>query len=788
MKNLSTTKKTTAGRRTLILIISLFFLNLIYAQEGTPENLFSQKHFPEGMRWKEVLAELDMPMDTIYGSVYEIGADTIISNVSYNKVLRNGKFEGKLVREQDSQVWVKLPEYPEDIKLYDFNWDTSDIIKTEYIRENYFNGNAITFCTEERDADNIHATRVGDQCYQYLEDFDGVVIRDLGRVSALILDECLLGDKVWEPVIPGVIFKKVLWVEKDNKRIFFSDSPMEWIDYVPVTAQTGDVNGDGAVTITDVTMMVAHILGQKDRDFIHAVADANNDGDINITDVSEIIGIILDSDGQYELTVSDIQNSGCLVRTRGYDGEDEEEPIQTIILEKEGGILSVQLLDYTSTCGTYDFSVNTSVSGGDDGSPCSLVVDVASVTGFDIADCICPYNVSFTIRDLEPSTFYLKCWWYEGLVELTEGEPLVIKDVYEDVTIDGMNYTLRKAFHQAMVTKSERTGEVCIPSSVGHEGQNYTVTSIGRYAFRDNTALTKITIPRTVRNMDFEEVDGFNGNPFIGCAALESIEVEDGNPVLCVVDGVLLNKEKTRLHSFPAAVNRTSYTVPGGVTWIDAHAFAHNHHLVDVKMPDEVTALGASAFYDCTNLEEVRLSSKLGMLAEGLFENCKSLKTVTIPQGVTFLGGRLFAGCSSLTSVAMPESVTRTENAVFENCTSLKSVTLSPKLNQIHPQMFHNCSSLTEIHIPEGVKGVLTRAFQNCTALKSLDLPESVHIIGGSSFSGCKLESLYIRGVIDSYYITNYLFDGMGTQTKVYVQPSEVEKIQKVYKGTVYPL
>ena len=136
----------------------------------------------------------------------------------------------------------------------------------------------------------------------------------------------------------------------------------------------------------------------------------------------------------------------------------------------------------------------------------------------------------------------------------------------------------------------------------------------------------------------------------------------------------------------------------------------------------------------------------------------------------------------------MPESVTKTDYAIFENCTSLKNVTLSPNLDHINERMFLNCSSLSEIQIPEGVTWVSTNAFKNCTALKTLDLPESVHKIYWSPFVGCKFDSLLIRGIIDSQWINEYLFSGMDTQTKVYVQPSEVEKIQKVYQGTVYPL
>ena len=492
---------------------------------------------------------------------------------------------------------------------------------------------------------------------------------------------------------------------------------------------------------------------------------------------------VAEAQGQ-DLPISDTQNSGCLSMLQG---DDEGGRTSTIILEKEGNILSVQLLNYRSNCGTYDFTVNSSLSENTEGSSIFLSINVVPNVDY-IARCMCPFNVSFTVHDLEPNTFYLECWWYKGLVELTEGEPLVLKDVYETVNVDGMNYMLRKALHHAMVTKNELAGEVCLPSELNYEGQAYTVTSIDQYAFTNNTALTKVTIPRTITNMNFDEEKGIDWNPFIGCTSLESIEVEEENPVLCAVDGVLFNKEQTRLYTYPPMASRSSYAVPKGVTRIENYAFAYNHHLVNVSMPDEVTFLGPCAFYDCTNLEEVKLSSSLQTLREWMFWNCQQLKSITIPDGVAYLCTSLFSRCTSLTSVTMPASVTSTDYSVFENCTSLKDVTLSPNLERINNELFLNCSNLTEIQIPEGVTSVMSKAFQNCTALNTLDLPESVNRLGSTPFSGCKLESLYIRGIIESRWLTDWLFDGMGTKTKLYVQPSEVETYKRIYKGPVYPL
>ncbi|MBO4821235.1 MAG: starch-binding protein [Prevotella sp.] len=55
----------------------------------------------------------------------------------------------------------------------------------------------------------------------------------------------------------------------------------------------GDVNGDGSITVTDVTLMVDYILGKQNDNFIKDNADVNIDGTITITDVTALVNIIL---------------------------------------------------------------------------------------------------------------------------------------------------------------------------------------------------------------------------------------------------------------------------------------------------------------------------------------------------------------------------------------------------------------------------------------------------------------------------------------------------------------
>ena len=56
----------------------------------------------------------------------------------------------------------------------------------------------------------------------------------------------------------------------------------------------GDVNGDGSITIADVTALVNIILGKDtENQYNHQAADVNSDGSITIADVTALVNIIL---------------------------------------------------------------------------------------------------------------------------------------------------------------------------------------------------------------------------------------------------------------------------------------------------------------------------------------------------------------------------------------------------------------------------------------------------------------------------------------------------------------
>ena len=400
---------------------------------------------------------------------------------------------------------------------------------------------------------------------------------------------------------------------------------------------------------------------------------------------------------EQELSASEPISSGCLSHSRG--AEIATSP--TIKLTKEENILSVELLNYTSNCGTTGFEVENKIIDGNNENP-TVAINVTPVIPAYM-DCTCPFNISYTVRDLEKNNFYLTCWWYEGQVELTEGEPLILEYKTKDVVIDGLKFRLLKVSHQAkLITWDNNVTTLQIPSEVEYEGEKYTVTSVNQSVFSKNSSITKIIIPKTVKNTDFGSNEGFKYNPFVDCFSVESIEVEEGNPAICSVDGVLFNKDTTTLIGYPAASARESYTVPASVKTAGDGAFFNSKYLKKIVLPDNIETLGYSLFASSKSLEEVVLPSSIKELSIYLFKDCTKLKSVVIPEGVTTIGYSAFEGCTRLESISLPESINFIDFFAFGSLSNLKNVYCQAKIVPNTSQnVFGNVNlSKVTLHVP----------------------------------------------------------------------------------------
>ena len=165
------------------------------------------------------------------------------------------------------------------------------------------------------------------------------------------------------------------------------------------------------------------------------------------------------------------------------------------------------------------------------------------------------------------------------------------------------------------------------------------VLSIGSYAFYDCSSLTSITIP--------DSVISIGDSAFGSCDSLTSIEVDTANENYSSEEGVLFDKDKTTLITFPGGKSET-YTIPDGVTSIGYRAFSYCDNLTSITIPASVANIGDYAFQNCYGLTTATFEKDSQLIGIGscAFQGCSRLTSITIPESVTSIGQSAFNGCN----------------------------------------------------------------------------------------------------------------------------------------------
>jgi hypothetical protein len=283
---------------------------------------------------------------------------------------------------------------------------------------------------------------------------------------------------------------------------------------------------------------------------------------------------------------------------------------------------------------------------------------------------------------------------------------------------------------EGVLFNKDKTTLILFPCS---KSKNYSipncVTRIDYGAFSRCTGLTSVTIPNSVTN-----IANFS---FYGCTGLVEFIVDTENINFSSFEGVLFNKDKSTLISFPNSKSN-NYSIPNSVTSVGNEAFLNCLNLESITIPKSINEFMTGSVYGCTSLSEfivdaenINFSSFEGVLFNKdkstliSFPNAKS-KNYSIPNSATNIGNSAFAGCTSLTSILIPNSVTYIGGAAFAGCTSLTSVLIPNSVTNIDYGAFYMCTKMTKITISENLTTIKAATFAACDALTSINLKGTV--------------------------------------------------------------
>lgn len=97
-------------------------------------------------------------------------------------------------------------------------------------------------------------------------------------------------------------------------------------------------------------------------------------------------------------------------------------------------------------------------------------------------------------------------------------------------------------------------------------------------AFGFCNSLKVVNIPESVTKIDI--------NAFYDCTSLSAIEVNENNKSYASVDGILYNKEKTKLITYFDTPERTDFTILSSVESINGVAFSGCKNLKNIYVSE----------------------------------------------------------------------------------------------------------------------------------------------------------------------------------------------------------
>lgn len=214
---------------------------------------------------------------------------------------------------------------------------------------------------------------------------------------------------------------------------------------------------------------------------------------------------------------------------------------------------------------------------------------------------------------------------------------------YEYALIDGEAYiTACVSMDEVVTVPAEMDGHQVVGLYKGAFANNEQITelilpeglkTIGENMF--SASLKKLTLPGSCEYIEGNE-------PFVDCAALEEINVADGDGgAFSSQDGVLYDRDKKTVLVYPRGKQDKKYKAPASVETVSTSAFCGNPSLEEADL-SHVKTIGNYAFETCSKLSSVKFSKELESVGFNAFFACPELKSVRLGSKLDYIGDYAF--------------------------------------------------------------------------------------------------------------------------------------------------
>ena len=317
--------------------------------------------------------------------------------------------------------------------------------------------------------------------------------------------------------------------------------------------------------------------------------------------------------------------------------------------------------------------------------------------------------------------------------------PNSLLNIYSNSFYGTSNLVYKYNNRDLYLGNSENEYLVCykVKQSSGFAGTNISfhpkTQIIANNAVDYNPMLKTLNLPSTLKTLG-------KGN-FDNCGMLETVVLKD-NPYLTLVDGVVYNKDVTKLLLFPKALKNKKWMVPETLKEISEDvSFAMGIHVyfpgtledwcnLNFKNKKNNPILFGTLFMkDSTGeygvVTEITIPPTVTYIGDYQFVGTNGITKITIPNSVLSIGSEAFGGNKELIEIKGGKSVAYIMSSAFVNCEKLAVIPDFSNLINLEAGAFYNCPSLEKINISASVKLIGDSAFFMCSSLKSINVKKS---------------------------------------------------------------
>ncbi len=399
---------------------------------------------------------------------------------------------------------------------------------------------------------------------------------------------------------------------------------------------------------------------------------------------------------------------------------------------------------------------------------------------------------------------------FDGNTSTMNGDQTPIEPLYTP-------FTYTKEDEKVTITglSADFFGELTIPATIN----GAVVYAVGEKAFKDNTAITGVTVEdgviiigdcafcgcKNLKTAVFpKSLEKIGYGALSGCCALQSLTVpftgaepKTGKSLKDYNFGYIFGKEKrdncTKTTQYyheddylnvshadyylPDLLKTVRVTGSDRATYLPYDAFRSCKTLDNVVIGGHIKNVGPFAFSCCT----AKISFEdpvIERLEDDAFADYKGT-SLAIPESVKYIGARAVSGCENLTHMTIPDGVEEIGLFAFSYSYALNSVTFGGGVKRLGMCAFYFCPNLKTVNFGKNLSEIDECAFSYCTALESITLPASLEKLGYDVFEKCfSLKTVNFEDA-DRWYVYNRTASGIALEKTALKKPSTAAKYLK---------